>query len=200
MKSKDIFLDFTPLLDVTLILLFFFLLFSTFEMEEVQAKLDTQIEAVEEQLEAAEDRMKEADSRYAEANDLVAQLEEDLAIVENANNRQASNIEALMEFNRGANIKLILSIDNGNANLRVFQGDTLIATTSPENNLTEIICTSLEEAGYSNEDTVLCEFIFDGSQAGTTVAYRHIKQNLLYVKGTYKFFYYSETDLSIGDD
>ena len=200
MKRKDILLDFTPLLDVTMILLFFFLLFSTFEMEEAKLRLDTQIEAAQEQLAEAEDRMEEANAKYMEADSLTEQLKEDLAIVEKASGRQVSNIEALLEFNRGANIKLILSMANGDASLRVFQGDTLIITTTPDGDLAGVICNALKEAGYSETDTVLCEFILDGSEAGTATAYRKIKQNLMYVKGEFNYCYYSETDVSMGED
>ena len=200
MKRRDVFLDFTPLLDVTLILLFFFLLFSTFEMEEAKIQLDTQIEAAQEQMAEAESRMEEANSRFSEAEDLVGQLKEDLAIVESASNRQASNIEALLEFNRGANIKLILSMNNGSATIRIIRGDTLIQTATPDDNLVDIICSVLKEMGYTEEDTVLCEFILDGSEPGTATAYRKIKEHLLYTKGEYHYFYYSETDISIGDD
>ena len=114
MKRKDVVLDFTPLLDVTLILLFFFLLFSTFEVESAKAELNNQVEAAEKQ-------MQEANSKYEEANALAEQLKEDLEIVENASNRQASNIEALLEFNRGANVKLILSMKDGNATVKISQ-------------------------------------------------------------------------------
>lgn len=200
MKRKDILLDFTPLLDVTMILLFFFLLFSTFEMEEAKMQLDIQIEAAQEQLAAAEDRMEEANSKYAEADALTEQLKEDLAIVESASGRQASNIEALMEFNRGANIKLILSMTEDGAILKIFHGEALISTTTPDGDLAGIICSVLKESGYTEQDTVLCEFILDGSEAGTATAYRKIKQNLMYVKGEFNYFYYSETDISMGED
>lgn len=162
-------------------------------------QLNTQIEAAQEQLAAAEDRMEEANSKYAEADALTEQLKEDLAIVENASDRQASNIEALMEFNRGTNIKLILSMNDDGAILRVFQGDTLLTTTTPDGDLAGIICAALKESGYTEKDTVLCEFILDGSEAGTATAYRKIKQNLMYVKGEFNYFYYSETDISMGE-
>ena len=193
MKRKDVVLDFTPLLDVTLILLFFFLLFSTFEVEAAKVKLNNQVEAAEKQ-------MQEANSKYEEANALAEQLKEDLEIVENASNRQASNIEALLEFNRGANVKLILSMKDGNASVKISQGDTIIATTTPDGDLAGIICTALKNAGYTENDTVLCEFILNGSEPGTAIAYRKIKQNLMYVKADFNYFYYSETDISIGED
>ncbi|MBR2936875.1 MAG: biopolymer transporter ExbD [Oscillospiraceae bacterium] len=186
MKRKDVLLDFTPLLDVTLILLFFFLLFSTFEVEEAKIKLNNQIEAAEQQMQ--------------EANSLAEQLKEDLEIVENASNRQASNIEALLEFNRSANVKLILSMKGGNATVKISQGDTIIATTTPDGDLAGIICTALKNAGYTENDTVLCEFILNGSEPGTKIAYQKIKQNLMYVKADFNYFYYSETDISIGED
>lgn len=199
MKRRDVLLDFTPLLDVTLILLFFFLLFSTFEVEEAKSKLDTQLQAAQEQQAAAQAQLDLANAKYEQANALTQQLEKDLAIVENASGRQASNVEALMEFNRGTNMKLILTVRENGPILRVFRGDTQIATLSPDGDLAGVICASLKEAGYTAEDTVLCEFILDGSEPGTAAAYRKIKQQLMYVKGEFNYFYYSETDISMGD-
>lgn len=200
MKIKDIILDFTPLLDITLILLFFFILFSNVDIAESKARLDSQMESIQEQQKAVDDRMNQADAMFEEADALKAQSEADLAIIADASNRQLSNLEALITFNRGANIKLILSMNNGEANIKIFQGKDLIANASPHGDLAGIICAALKETGYTEEDTVLCEFVLDGSEAGTATAYREIKQNLLYVKGAYKYFYYSETDISMGEE
>lgn len=193
MKGKEIALDFTPLLDVTLILLFFFLLFTTFEVQEAKNNLNSQVQA-------AQERLEEANALYEDAAGLVSRVEEELSLVEAAGSRGASNIEALLEFNRGANVKLILSMGDGTAKVRIFQGEKLLATAAPDADLAGIICAKLKEAGYQPEDTVLCEFVLDGSEAGTASAYRKIKQNLLYIKGEFHYFYYSETDISMGED
>lgn len=200
MKAKEILLDFTPLLDVALILLFFFLLFSTFEIEEAKAQLEEQVKIVEEQEAAAEARMDQADAKYAEAEVLVNQLEEALEIVRNSDSRRASNTEALIDFNRSMNIKILLAVEVGNASVTVVHGEEILGTTTPNGDLAGIICSALQAANHDKDDTILCEFIYDGSQPGTTAAYRKIHEKLMYVKGTYHYFYYSETDMSVGKD
>ena len=53
---------------------------------------------------------------------------------------------------------------------------------------------------YTPEDTLFCEFILDGSKAGTASAYRTIDKAIKFVRSTYSNLYYSETDISIVED
>ena len=44
------------------------------------------------------------------------------------------------------------------------------------------------------------DFVFDGSLPGTASAYRKVKKGIEDVSNEYKYFYSSETDLSIGGE
>ena len=101
MKKRDVILDFTSLLDVTLIVIFFFVLFSHLDEQENKARTDAKVQEMQVAIQEAEDR-------ESDANELVNQLEEELGIVQEYSDRQASNVSEMLEFNKSENIKIIL--------------------------------------------------------------------------------------------
>ena len=62
MKKRDVILDFTSLLDVTLIVIFFFVLFSHLDSQENKARTDAKVQELEVAIQEAEDRESEADA------------------------------------------------------------------------------------------------------------------------------------------
>jgi biopolymer transport protein ExbD len=195
MKKRDVVLDFTSLLDVTLILLFFFVMFSTLDSQQNEAKVNEKAQELQTAIQDAEDREEEA-------SQLASQLEEDIEIVRNANKRTADNTSAIISYNRGENLKLILGIDDGgNAwNVRVVRGEDLILKISSGNDISKNIMEALQSAKYEKESSILCEFIYNGQTPGTRSAYMAIKSSLETVRSEYKYLYISETDLSIGGE
>ena len=192
MKKRDIILDFTSLLDVTLIIIFFFVLFSHLDEQENKARTDAKVQELESAIQEAEDR-------EATADELLNQLKDEIAIVQDYSERQASNVTEMLEFNRSDNIKLILDIDSSNWSLRVLKGESVISTVAKGNDVVEKVKSALSNAGYDGEETIFCDFIFDGSQPGTASAYKIMKKSIEEVAKHYKHMYISETDLSIGE-
>ncbi len=183
MKKKEIFLDFTPLLDITLIILFFFILFSSMEVVDQKEKLDQQNEKIRAELAGKEDQLNDA-----------------LAMIETEDSRRASNIQAMIDFNRGFNLKLILDMNDNTPSIRVLRGDEAVTTLHTTENLAALLSQALAQSGYSANDTIFCDFILDGSQPGTAATYRSIKKELSQLKRQYPYFYDSETDTSTGKD
>ncbi len=183
MKKKEIFLDFTPLLDITLIILFFFILFSSMEVVDQKEKLDQQNEKIRAELTRKEEQLHNA-----------------LEIIESEDARRASNIQAMIDFNRSCNLKLILDMNDSTPSIRILHGDEAVTTLHTTENLTALLSQSLSQSGYSATDTIFCDFILDGSQPGTASTYRSIKKELSQLKHQYPYFYASETDISTGKD
>lgn len=186
-------LDFTSLLDVTLIVIFFFVLFSHLDSQENKARTDAKVQELEVAIQEAEDRESEADA-------LAKQLENEISIVKEYSNRQASNVSEMLEFNRSENIKIILDMNADNWSVRVIKGDLVISTVMGSDNIGIDLKKALVDAGYDNTKTVFCDFVFDGSLPGTASAYRQIKKGIEDVSKEYNYFYSSETDLSIGGE
>lgn len=192
MKKKDIFLDFTSLLDVTLIIIFFFVIFSHLDREENKA-------FVEEKVNELETSIYEAEQRESEARELLHTVEEELEMVRNVDQRQELNLEAMIEYVQGANIKIILDIEEDEWNIRIIHSGKLLDRITTEKPVGEQLLQVFQKAGYKKEDTIFCDFTFDGSVPGTAKAYNMIKKGLDEVKEEYGYMYFSETDLSIGE-
>ena len=193
MKKNDILLDFTSLLDVVLIILFFFVLYSQFEMDQNKAILQMQVDE-------AESKISEANYQLELSNELNDRLRYELDIVSSSNERYAANIQALLEFNRGDNIKLILKMDDNDWKLNILKSNQVISKISSQLDLTSEIIKIFTKEGYNQSDSLFVEFILDGSEPGTASAYRKISEAINKVKLQYNYLYYSETDISEVED
>ena len=112
MKKRDIILDFTSLLDITLIVIFFFVLFSHLDSEENKAITEAKVKELEIAIE-------KADAKEANAAELVEQLEQEIRIVREVDERQAANVEELLSYQKSGNIKMILVMQENGWILRV---------------------------------------------------------------------------------
>ena len=128
MKKRDILLDFTSLLDVTLILIFFFVIFSHMDNAQNTAKTEEKEAELESQL-------NDAAERESQAKDLMEKLEYELGIVENADDRAKDNVEEILEFTKGTNLKLILEMQDGKWTLIVSGKNEAISRITASDNV-----------------------------------------------------------------
>lgn len=193
MKNKDIFIDFTSLLDVTLIIIFFFIMFSSFESEK----------AVKSAKDEADQTLIEAESKLDEAEKLKAQADEMLAELENADERTAENIDAIASFSRNENIKLNLKMKNTGWSLEICQDEELIKTIDylDDETLSKDLG-SVFSPSFTESDTILCELIYDGLEPGSHKAYESITKafDVIKIDYGYSYLYYSEIDLSVFEE
>lgn len=193
MKKRDVILDFTSLLDVTLIVIFFFVIFSHLDTEDNRAKTEAKVAELETAIE-------EAEEREASAAELITQLEKEIEIVRDSSERQASNVEEMLEYGKSGNLKIILVMEDSGWIIRVNCKEVVVAEIDSSADIGKELLKAVQMAGYEVKDTVFCDFVFDGSVPGTASAYRKITKGLDLVKEEYRFLYYSETDLSIGEE
>lgn len=193
MKKRDVILDFTSLLDVTLIVIFFFVIFSHLDTEDNKAKTEAKVAELETAIE-------EAEEREASAEELITQLEKEIDIVRDSSERQASNIEEMLEYGKSGNIKIVLFMQDGGWMIRVNCKEEVLAEITSDLDVGTELKSAIKTAGYSEKDTIFCDFVFDGSLPGTASAYRKITKGLDDVEEIYRYLYYSETDLSIGEE
>ena len=197
-RREEIFLDFTPLLDVTLILLFFFLLFASLQTAEARQDMERETAQAQQTQAELERQLEEYAYLTEKAEALVKGAQEEMDMIQASDPRKASNLKAMMAFNCSGNLKLILDMED--RTLRIFHGSELLCTADPAEDLQAILSDVLLHSGYDREDTVFCDFILDGAQPGTASAYRRIHEELFFLKGEFPYFYYSETDLSAGKE
>ncbi|MBQ4282813.1 MAG: hypothetical protein IJB96_02670 [Lachnospira sp.] len=187
MKKRDVILDFTTLLDIALILLFFFILFSNLQVTDAS--------------DAADKKMQEAESLYSQAENMHEQLENELEHIKEAPDRDGENIDGILEFDKGLNVKFILEVQSENVwELNVYKGQESIGDIRSDSNVAVEVIKLLEHSGYEPGDTLICDYIYNASQPGTLAAYRAMTEVIKSVKQEFKYFYYSETDISMMED
>lgn len=190
-RVREIILDFTPLLDVTLIILFYFILFSHLGAAEAQQKADAAMnEAAEAQATAeqmmteAEEKTKQADAKYQ-------------ALVD-AENNAAEIGEALAKFESSENLCFQLEAKDGWQQLLVKKGNTIIGepikvSGSKEGEVNPSLKYELVEilrnAQVDETNNLLCIFIYDSSKAGTKRAYDEFYDVWDKIKAQYQNFH-----------
>ncbi len=186
MKAREIILDFTSLLDVIMIMLFFFVLYSTIDTKNAinDAKVAEQNynNLIEEQREINEQAARE--------------LERNKAIDKNA----AANQDALNAFEKGEFFNLTLDVvDNSdNWTLTVSYGDEELDTikSSQANDLKDLIEIQISQLGFSNDYTFICELYYDGNQNGTAKAFKVINEAIDSIRREYINLYFHPKNIS----
>lgn len=194
-RIREIILDFTPLLDVTLIILFYFILFSHMGAAEAQQQAELAAAEADAAKSAASEMMAEAERLQQEAENMQKDAADRLAILEKTEQNQAAAAEAMQAFASGENLKLRLISQTGAWKLRVQQGQDVIADLQGDS-VEQQLLKSIQEAGYLPENIILCEFAYTATEAGSYQAYQSVHQVLDTVRVEYPHFYISETDLS----
>lgn len=183
MRRKDILLDFTSLVDIVLIMLFFFILFSHLDVENVRAELEEQLAAAQ-RAELAADEARDA-------------LEADRRVLREAAPDVAAVSDALISFVRGTNLRLVLRTEGRSWTIEALAGDESLAVVAPEDNASAKLLAALADAGFTEDDVLLCVFVYEGDQPGTYAAYRVARTALAALNAAYPRLYVSETDISI---
>lgn len=194
-RLREIVLDFTPLLDITLIILFYFILFSHMGAAEAQQNAARAAADAEAAQSAAAEMMAEAERMQQSAADLQRDAAERLAILEETDRHQAAAAAAMQAFAHSENLKLRLVCGADSWTLHVQQGQTMLAELAGDAlaaNLTE----EMQTAGFASGDVILCEFAYTATEPGSYQAYRAVRAALDAVRTEYPQLYVSETDLS----
>ena len=190
MKFREIILDFTSLLDVIMIILFWFVL-------NYQNQAKQQIAQAEQAAAAA---VAQAEEQQEQADALAEQAQQAIAIMEEGNPAQAENNKAIIEFANNNNIKIKL-IMGENAedgwSLEVSQGEntTTINDREPKK-IGQKIVQSIDDLKDDPDAVILCTFTYDSRQPGTNEAYNIVVSALSDITLGYKHFYWSETDFA----
>lgn len=200
-RRKEAVLDFTSLLDVTLIILFFFILFSYMETGKAKEEAEAAIAEAAAVSETADEREAEADAKIIEAEKAKKEAEDELEVIRNTNKNAAVNLEALQEFGRSENVTIHMEMSGSGeiAEVMLFHGDELIDTVSGTSaaDLKSGMNIAFEKLGYSGDSPILCNFIYDSSEKGSYAAYTSMGAAFSDLRMKYKNLYISETDNSL---
>lgn len=169
MKSK-ISLDFTSLLDITMIILFFFLINFKFSVDGIREEADRQAEAAIEQSEKLEADKQEFEKEKAE---LQRTVETELQNIREADEKAADNIEALINFKNGDVIDISLDIkERSEWEMTFSRGTAVLGTISSGDgrDIRDWIVTMLNREGFKSEDVIIGVFKYNKNNYGSRFA------------------------------
>ena len=180
MRRKDIHLDFTSLLDITLVLLFFFIMAGSFDITAAKAQLAQEKTAVEQ----AEQAAMEKEAEYQEKIEMAVKL----------NEKNGQELRAIIEkYKNNKSLKFILNMEDGaHWKLTVKDGSTVIKVLDQNDDIDGAVCAIIEEARQGTSGVVLCDFIYNGDQFGSFAIHSRISDLLRSINN----IYWSETDIS----
>ena len=204
MKNKDVILDFTSLLDIVLLILFFFILYSAFNVQEAETRADAARAAYEQELGALQDKkagLEEERARLrAEGSKLRTEWERVLALDENAGRNQ----QALIAFDQGAMLAFNLQKEDDSdawtlnaVRKSAAEGeDETVGTVRPGDDLYGSIVGILDSAGYGKDDVLIITFTYNGNVIGTHRLYVEIMKAFRAVQKERKNVYLTAINVS----
>ena len=186
---KELLLDFTPLLEVTMILLFFFVLFSRIGVDNIRQEAAQNMQDAKALHTEAEQMMLDAEAMQQDAAG-------QLAVLAEADARAAEAAEAIIAFSHGENYRLRPKMETDGWVLRIYQGKNIVGALTDSKTFAEDLKESLERAGWVPDDTLLCEFCFEAADPGSRAAYRRVSEAMKEIRKQFPHVYISEIDLS----
>ena len=202
-RKKDILLDFTSLLDVTMIILFFFLLFSRMDVEKAEAELSSVMDeyhSMEADLMETEQELQAQIDGLSSWADELAGREDELAfqqqLLAEQDAQAAANLEALSDFSKSKNLKIRIEHDDADWIVKIERGDEEATIMDSGMVNGEQFGNKLKSLGFEPTDTILCIFVYEGNLPGSRSAYNTVSDALRVLKGEYTHLYISEMDVS----
>ncbi len=201
MKNKrEIILDFTSLLDVIMLILFFFVMFS-------QIGVDNALKYAETKQNEAEQQIADAAAEWEAANEALKQAEEQLKEQQQATALAESIIlNGGADFDKALSFKLVLDGEKDDWFISVKPAndkDKVIGTISDVRNRNVDDITSEFERiilknEYSKESAFLCDLVYNSDDTGSRMAKNNTDDMLKSFRDDlgYKFLFVSTTDLS----
>ncbi len=200
MKKRQIILDFTSLLDVIMIILFFFIIFSNLETDNLKKDLEDKQQQVSSELEEAKAKNDKADELLGEAQEKNEQADKRMEEANSAVDRSGDNADAIMDFSENKNLKLHLDMSGESGwTLKFAKGEEIIKEVPKADisEMTDEVRALFAEQGYTADNTILIEFSYDATENGTTSAYLDTMKIITAMKNEYEHLFYSETDVSV---
>ncbi len=190
MKLREIILDFTSLLDVIMIILFFFILFSTLEVENVTQSAEEARISYETQMEM------QAEEQAVWRQQAEEEWERILQIDKNA----AKNQQALVAYNQGRMLAFNLQdVESRNEwTLNILCGEDKLGSVTAQDSaeLSEKMEELLTKAGLQTEDVIIGTLTYDGNSFGTAGAVPVIEDAIGDMQEMYSNLYFTTINVS----
>ncbi|MCH5301178.1 MAG: hypothetical protein J1E56_07655 [Ruminococcus sp.] len=190
MKRNRISLDFTSLLDITMIILFWFMIHFQSTAEDEIAKANEQTALAQSYAAELEEDRKAFE---LEKEEWRSEADYEMQQIREADENAAKNAQALMNFQKGLvlNIKLYLE-SKDDWKVKIESGTIEKEVSSEEfDNFSNDIIDILEESGLTKDDVIIALYIYDGENHYWDLQKVNdkIKKSINEVSNEYKQFY-----------
>lgn len=193
MKVREVILDFTSLLDVMMIILFFFILFSKIDVDTATENANKAEASYNSMLEETEKEKLENQQEQEEWREKASQEWERL---ERADENAAKNQEALSAYNEGRGISFNLhDVEKGDIwTLSIIYGNKKLGEISSEEvrDLKEKLKEFINKAGYNTDDVIIGTLTFNGDEYGTEKAVPIVENAIMSIQREYKNLYFTK--------
>lgn len=205
-KSKrEIILDFTPLLDVMMLILFFFILFAN---TNYQNKIEEANANAQSKIEEAEEAKEEAQSKIDTYNEKIEELEEELNALDSAGNTNGEAIDSLYKYKQDLFLRLKLKKEEksvGEAskklwNIHVYYDNNEIGIINDINEHSIEKCSNeflkiLSDNKFNKDENLICELIINTSEGGSLESYVYTSEILKRIEKYYKYLFVPQTPI-----
>jgi len=193
MKVREVILDFTSLLDVMMIILFFFILFSKIDVDTATENANKAEASYNSMLEETE---KEKLENQQEQEEWREKASEEWERLERADENAAKNQEALSAYNEGRGISFNLhDVEKGDIwTLSIIYGNKKLGEISSEEvrDLKEKLKEFINKAGYNTDDVIIGTLTFNGDEYGTEKAVPIVENAIMSIQREYKNLYFTK--------
>ena len=190
MKIREIILDFTSLLDVTMIILFFFVLYSSIDIENASEKAKA-AEASYTEMQAENEK---------EQQEWREKASQEWERILTADSNAAANQEALSAYNDGSGLAFNLhEVESSNVwSLSVLSGNKKLNEINSDDQykLKDRLKESIIKAGFESDDVIIATFTYDGSSYGTAKVVPIIENAVINLQREYKGLYFTSINIS----
>ncbi len=195
MKRNRIFLDFTTLLDITMIILFWFIIKSDASANEARTQAQEQIASI-----AAEAEQERIEFELEKEN-WRKEAESELERIKSADENAAKNQQALAGVEKGNIIHIQLDINEEQIpHIKVFYGKKNIGEfdINSAKDATGELISIFENAGFAKDSVMIGIFEYDGNQEGTAsvMVSDPIERPIRAVSEEYPYFYCAVINIS----
>ena len=202
MKFKEILLDFTSLLDVIMIILFWFILNYHNQTVAIQEQANQKINEAESIVAEVDEKKAELAEKEQDLLDQQSEIESMLAEIKDADERKGANIAGLNEFQKGINLTVRLERENnGQFILLIYKGNDLDSEMADEevplsDFNTERFSMIIRNYDYEEDDAVLLELVYNNEEIGSNKAVGTIDEVLEEIKEEYPYLYVRKLKIS----
>lgn len=204
MRKKEVVLDFTSLLDVILIILFFFILYSSFNIKESEARVEKERIAYEEKIGALEAERSQINDERIRMQARETELNEEWDRIRALDEKAVQNQQALIEFNNGGMLSFNLQKEDASDDweLRAIRKESItkeesvVGVISPGENLFDAIILVFDKAGFAEDDVIIVTFTYNGNVIGTNRLYTEIMKAFREVQAARNNVYLNAINIS----